>query len=331
MIENRFRSPLFEPIALALLAALLYRSGIFIFLYLIPLQLIYERHDERNLTIGAAVSIAVIVLVGLFRVARSDSQVGIAVPLILDLFIPSSLAGGLWLLNTNQIKQTGRLLRLLLATALIGIVAVPIIALLARNAIFMESIRGQMETIARAISVELSDDPLQINATVEMLIQATFDALLISFLLTYTILLGVGWYAGARIGRFKRSLRFELKDFRVPQWMVWMLSGSLGGVLLGLVVDIGIVRYMVWNMALVALFVFAIQGAAVILFLTERFVPGMQHRLWLILAALVVIFVPFLNFIAFLLVGGLGVAEIWINFGRTPKVPFIDKPVDRTL
>ena len=327
MNQLRFRPPQIELIGLSLLAALLYRSGIFIFLYLVPLQVLYEHRGEKYLLGGAVASIAAIMLVGLLRLARSADQVDISAPLLLDLAIPTILSGGLWLLNTQKIGLAGRLNRLLLATIAAGGLAIPIIALLARNEALMQLVSQQMEAIARALTSELNEDPQQIEATVEMLLTTTVNALLATFLLTYTILLGAGWYVGTLIGRFARSPRFRLAHFRAPHWMIWILCGSLAGVLLGLLTDIGALGYVVWNATLVSLLVYVVQGTAILWFLIGRFAPQMQRRLWFIMVAVVVMLIPLMNILAFLITGGLGVAEIWIDFGR--KALSAGRTVDR--
>jgi hypothetical protein len=102
-----------------------------------------------------------------------------------------------------------------------------------------------------------------------------------------------------------------LREFRVPPWLIWALSLSLGSVLFGRLVKWQIPEIAAWNVLAVCALMYLAQGAGIVRhFLTcSPISPGL--RLFINIAIIFAVLSPGINGI---LLGGLillGVAEHW--------------------
>ena len=208
------------------------------------------------------------------------------------------LAGLAWiqlpeLTGRPALLPGGRVVRLLVATAVVGLASVPLLAYLGRSEAFRAGLREAFEAAAALVNRIL--DPTGGQAVIggEQLAAMTRAVFLRSYLLDYLLVLTFCWWVGTvmgrKIGRKPRPSGITpLAAFKPTEWLIWPLIAGLALVLLALVTPIGPLEPAGWNLLLAMLFVYGLAGLGILRFLLERFgVPrGMRTLAWVVLAAL---------------------------------------------
>jgi hypothetical protein len=109
-----------------------------------------------------------------------------------------------------------------------------------------------------------------------------------------------------------------LRGFFAPPPAIWVLSLSLGTILVSRFLAIGPLETAAWNILILCVMLFLAQGGGIVLFtLSRRSMPPVM-RLLLNLLILVLIFSPGINAFALGVLVLLGIAENWVPF-RVPK------------
>jgi hypothetical protein len=118
--------------------------------------------------------------------------------------------------------------------------------------------------------------------------------------------------AGLAGGRGSRSLG----DFHVPPFFIWVLSISLGGILLFRLAGLSLPETAVWNLLTVCALMYLAQGFAIVrFFLSRRELPAFA-RFFMNLGIVLAILSPGINMAALGLLALLGIAECWIPLRR---------------
>jgi uncharacterized protein YybS (DUF2232 family) len=153
----------------------------------------------------------------------------------------------------------------------------------------------------------------------EALMRAVVPGVLRSFLLEYFMLIAFSWWAGTAaalrtVPPALRGARWRFADFRLESVLLWPLIASWALILLDLVVGISAASYVAWNVGLVLLFLYGLQGLAIVRFVMEK--HHVPRLLWfLLLAVLAVLLVqPRASLFVFVAVPAFGVSENWIRY-----------------
>ena len=322
-----------EIVLFAAISTLLYRLGMGPLLFLIPLQVLLVRRGTRAFVSAGVLSLLLILLVG-FVLARgwtSDggALVGTVPFILLDMAVALILVGGLALIQLPeigpelQVPRHPRVTRLAIATALAGLLFIPVILYLRSNEMFATGVRellvSRIDAMNDALTASQSGaliggvQPLQ----AETLLELVSMILLRSYLFYYFLVLGFSWWLGTIIGN--RSLGRKpgirrIADFKLPDQYIWPLIASLAVVLLSLIVSVQPLEILGWNALLILLFLYGVSGLGIIRFLLRKLKvrPGVR---WLIIVSLVLLaLTPRLGFLILILVPGLGVSEIWLKY-----------------
>ena len=106
----------------------------------------------------------------------------------------------------------------------------------------------------------------------------------------------------------------RLASFRLESHYLWPFIASWAGIGLGLLVDLGVVSYVVWNVGLVMLFLYGLQGLAILRFLFEK--RGLPRLLWLLLVVGLVVLAasPRAGIVVVFGIPLFGVSENWIRY-----------------
>jgi hypothetical protein len=132
------------------------------------------------------------------------------------------------------------------------------------------------------------------------------------------------WWINRQVGLlatrlFLRDNTFragQILSFRVPSFLVWVLSFSLGAVLLGITGKIELLEIAGWNMLVLSATLFLVQGGAVALFFLTRIPP--LPRIIITVGLVFLLFRPGLYMAILGLLVLLGITENWASF-RTPR------------
>jgi hypothetical protein len=151
--------------------------------------------------------------------------------------------------------------------------------------------------------------------------------LLRSLAASYVIMLAFSWWAGQVLATRTPTMlgkppRFRFAEFRLESWWLWpfIVTGAL--VLLDLFAGLGPWAYAVWNAGLIVLFLFGLQGLAILRFLFEKYrIPRIVWPLIILVGgSLFFRGAPAAALIVLLVIPVFGVSENWIRY-RVPRSP----------
>jgi hypothetical protein len=308
---------------------ILYHTGVGLILFLVPLQVVGSRRGVRGLALSAGVFMLVFLgirfvpLLFSSRVTQPDILVYAEIGIVLLLLL------GMIGLNFPVQKLPRKLYLLLGATAVAGVVAVPLGLLFAATPGFRESIAGLFVEVSKTLSGVFAPadgvggsllSSLLEPAKLQQISEAYF---LRSFLVDYVVLLSFSWWAGqAAAARtavfFGARPMFRFAEFRLEAWWLWPLIVSGALVLADLFFGISAWAYVAWNIGLVLLFLFGLQGLAIIRFVFEK--HGVPRFLWFLLVVGLAMLAasPRAGLFVILAVPAFGVSENWVRY-RVPR------------
>ena len=322
-----------ELLLFTLSAVLLYRTRIGVFFFLIPLQIVASRKGLPALLAAEGIFVAaaagIQAMTFLFPGAAPEPLVLVAVEaIVVALFLL-----GLVIANLSP-KGLPRAQHRLVATALMaGAAAVPTVLWLSGNAEFQSAMGEQYKALAAALSAVSPAGDVVASSILSSLLEperlrSLAEAIFLrSLAVSYLGLLAFCWWAGRAIaGRaaviFGAPPRFSFAAFRLESWWLWPLIGAGALVLLDLFSGLGQWAYPVWNAVLIVLFLYGLQGMAILRFLFEKYrLPRLLWPLAIIVGgSLVFRGSPTAAAVILLLIPVFGVSENWIRY-RVPRSP----------
>lgn len=322
-----------EILLFTLSAVLLYRTRVGIFLFLVPIQIVASRRGIKGLLAAA----------GLFLVANAAIQ-GISwllpgaaheapVLVAVEAIVVGGFLGGLLLVNAPLRRLPRTVHKLGAAALLAGIVAVPTSLWLAGSPAFQSA----MSDVFAALASALSDMSQSADVVASSLLSSLLEpgrlkemaqmVLLRSVAASSMVLLTFSWWAGQAVASRAPTLlglppRFRFAEYRLESWWLWPFIGTGALVLLDLFMGLGPLAYVVWNAALIVLFLFGLQGLAILRFLFEKYrIPRIIWPLAIVVGgSLFFRGAPAAALIVALVVPVFGVSENWIRY-RVPRRP----------
>ncbi|MBA7538856.1 hypothetical protein ES705_31133 [subsurface metagenome] len=328
MLQNIFKrswlkGPWFETLLLTLVSVLLYNIGIGFLLFLIPLQVIFIRRGDSFFITAMVICFSLILFYKLFILSVNSAFAAAGPFMLIEFFSITLLFGGLVFLNLVKLPAVSSVLKLLAAAAAVWILSIPLILFLRGNEGFNTVIREYFANIALFLNTNLSaSESINISYNqpgidVESLLIITREFFLRSYIFDYFVLLLFSWRSGTILG--SKSLRVKanttgLKSFRMPDAYIWPLILGLAGVLVNNFRSLEFLGFLVWNTALIMLFLFALTGFGIIRFLFEKFRLARPLRFLFAFSLVILIMTPRLGIVFLLLIPALGVSEIWIKY-----------------
>lgn len=317
------RSGWIEWIALTAAALAFSQMNVLFFLFLVPLQIVYHRRDLESFVMsGAAVALLVLVF-GFVRtrgITSAELRRGL---LVMELTLPFLLLAGLFWVNYSRQYGYRALYRVLSGTAGAAVLGIPIIIGLSRNLELTNLLNEQFEAVARGFQSGFTrqegfeSSVLAGVLAPERMVEYTKSVLFKSCVFFFFILLTACWYIGDLIRmRFAGDYRRRLDDFTMPDFFIWPLIVGWSGVLLDTWRNIGVFGYVFWNVGLILLFLYGLQGIGVLRALFNRYRIPVFMRMFIGLVCIMLAARPGLNLIVFIGIPGLGVSELWIRYRR---------------
>ena len=237
---------------------------------------------------------------------------------------------GMVIVNLSLRNRPRTMVMLLIATGLAGVAAVPAAILLPANAAFQQAMSGLFAEISRTLSTLFAPAAEGLGASFltsllspSKLQEMSQAYLLRSMLLDFVALLTFSWWAGQAAAARTPVMsgvqqRFRFSQFRMEAWWLWpfMAAGAL--ILVDLFFGISFWAYAVWNIGLVLLFFYGLQGMAIIWFLFEK--HHIPRFLWiLIIVGLAILAAsPGAGLYFVLAIPLFGISENWIRY-RIPR------------
>ncbi|MFP4431416.1 MAG: DUF2232 domain-containing protein [Spirochaetaceae bacterium] len=314
MGERSNSQRLVEALSLGLLGGLFFQTSLFVFVFLVPVQIVRVRHGQSFGVISGAAALAAVSAFKLYQAVRLDLFETHPSLLFADVVVPVLLIGGLLLIDTDAIPLKRRLHRFFLAVGITGLLGLPFFLRPQTG----DVLRNLVELQLRAAGVLAEGDALM-SAQLDVVLERVTDVVRNTFLLGYCAVLTSNWYMGTVIGMRTLGRREgfpELQRFFLPADMVWYLVGSLAVALMARLFGTETVGHVAWNVVSVIAFLYALQGVGILWYLMERSGAPPSVRLIVPPALAILLFVPGLNYIVLLGLPGLGVSETWIHYKR---------------
>ena len=318
MYGNRWRNEWTELAVISLVAFVLYQMNMLV-LFCIPLQVLYIRRGERELLYAGALVLVAIGIAGLVRTAPVEDMALRRGLLLIEVMLPAFFLGGLIAVNVRWRAPVRTLSRVLAVAAGAGIVSIPLILRLGRSQNFSELIRAQVDTLVGVFQSGAGSAGDLLPET-DQLVELIIGLLLRNYVFAYYLtLVGSVWVGRSIAHRLQRGKMPTLRQLHVPDQMIWVLLVPWALVLLDLKVDIGALRYAAWNIGLMMLFTYGMQGVGILQTLLDRRNVSRGLRVLLTAGMLLVVLWPGVNMIVLIGLPCLGVSELWIHFRKEQK------------
>jgi hypothetical protein len=226
--------------------------------------------------------------------------------------------------NLRALGTFRGLSRLLAATLVVGLLAIPLFLILPGLSGFQKAMTGVFSDISKTLQSLLSpagEAPSFLGPLLQPteLMRISGEYFLRSFLLDVFVLLGFSWWVGTAAAA--RTARLDLRRpaprlafFRLEGFYLWPFIGAWAAILLDLVVGISVASYVAWNVGLVLLFLYGLQGLAIVRFLMEK--HHLPRLLWWLLLVLLVVLLasPRSSLFVTIAVPAFGVSENWVRY-----------------
>ncbi|MCX7029948.1 MAG: hypothetical protein NTU62_07480 [Spirochaetes bacterium] len=320
-----------EALLFAVSSLVLYSFGVGRVLFLVPLQVASVRRGTAGLAAAGGIAVVGLAAIRLAGLLPAPFEEGALLASGTEVAVFLLLAAGLAAANL-RLGDTRALVRLLAAAAAVCLAGAPLVAVLAASPaiaglvdkVFADTSRMLQSIFATGDSV--AGTMLEALIVPDMLKMMIRESLLNSFVLAVFAFLAFSWWAGSVAGsRASGSVpvpRWRFSAFRLEGWWLWPLIASLALVLADLLRGdlrtsgawLSYASYAAWNAALVMLFLFGLQGLAILRFWLEK--RGLARFVWplAVAAVLAALVTPRLNVVAAVALPLFGASENWVRY-----------------
>jgi hypothetical protein len=331
MMRSTLGGRFLESLLFAVSSLVLYLFGVGRVLFLVPLQVISVRRGTAGLAASSGIAVIALAVIRLAGLLPAPLEEGALLASSAEVAVFLLLAAGLAVANL-RLAGTRALVRLLAATGCVCLAGAPLVAVLATSPAMVRLVDGVFADTSRMLqSIFATGDSvagtvLEALIVPDMLKTLIREYLLHSFVLAVFALLAFSWWAGstaaARTPQPEAVPRWRFAAFRLEGLWLWPLIASLALVaadLLGLGERApgtwaAYASYAAWNAALVMLFLFGLQGLAILRFLLEK--RGLARFGWPLVVAVVLaaLVTPRLNAVAAVVLPLFGASENWVRY-----------------
>ena len=312
-----------EIVVTAFVSTLIFHIGLLLFLFLVPLQILFVRRGKKaygiaSIAVFAAIAVWNVLQFYVFASVRLDPLI-----MVFDLVLPLSFLAGLYLVNFPGYPWVRKTVRFLAAAVLTGVISIPVIIYFAGNEALMQAVRSQFQAvrdflIANTGAVE--NTALISSLDVDTLMKWSFSFFFSIYLFGYFLVLAANWLIGTAIGSgtgFSRRSGKFLQDYRLQDRFVWVLLLPWAGNLLSLMMNLGPLRYLFWNIGLIMLFLYGMQGMGILKYFLIRSRVSRGTQFFLAVLFVFIVLIPGLNLVLLVGIPLLGVSETWVNYRKS--------------
>ncbi len=301
--------PVQEAVPLLLSAAasvVLFYSGLFAFLFVVPVQYIYTRYSPQKGSLVAVATAVVIVAVHMLQVTRLDDVPSEMVRLLFfDSLMPAGLLAGVAVINLNHRHPWWG--RLLIGAAVAVLGALPSLRILALAGDGSGPLNDQITAMVEMLGVTQGTDEM-----IRTIQQVAMNTVGIGMVAT----LAANWWLGRSIVLRRYGLMQSLRPARVMNDLVWVVIAGLAVVVASEFLETGFVLPLGWNALLVGSFLFGVQGVGLIQHLLRLRGGTDRGERWVPTIVLMLLFIPGINLLVMVGVPLLGMSEVWVDYKR---------------
>lgn len=299
-------------------AFLLYQLGALFFLMSVPLLFLGFKHGREVLLYAVGALLVLVLLQVFLRVRGMEDAVLRRFFFLLDFSYPLAILTGV----VSVFWGKGRVLyRLLTATAVVVLIGLPVAGVYSGNQEVAGFLKEQVELVIETLKAGMNGaastegallfSALDADTMYEMIVHLFVNNYVFSFFLV----ISAGWLIADRIySRYRGKLPFILLDFHVPEILLWPVLGTWTGVLLDTAVGIPVVGFLFWNYGMILLFIFALQGVAIMKSLFRQYGVSQFIRTLVVFSAVLILMTPRINLVLIVGVPLLGLSEIWVRY-----------------
>lgn len=290
-------------------------------LFCIPLQILFVRKGDRYLLYGSVSVLITIVIVSFIRTASIEDPVMKRSIQFADVLLPAIIVAGVVATDLRWKIRPRTLYKVLVVSLGAGIISIPIILLLSRSDGFHDFLTGQVESVAALFQAGRQEGEAGIaTANVESLVSNIKVILLRNYLFVYFITVAGSVWAGRAIAaRMARTRSEGFRNFHIPDRMIWPLLISWALVLVDNFISIGAIAYAAWNIGLILLSIYGMQGIGIIQTVLDRRNVSKYFRILITAAMVMMVFWPGVNLVILIGLPILGVSELWVHFRKVHK------------
>ena len=314
MNQKELRSIIGTSIAVAAM----YNLGFFSLFYAIPLQLAALKGDKRSYISVSLLSSVMILTVRYVLLTTADFSELI----LLDFAVVAIVAAAMYIANYILFGYSIPV-RIGMLTAALGILLLAAIPFAGAVETQFSETLDKMSHLASSLSLAGGSDGSMLiqGETLNLVIKDMFGRSVLAvffFFMIYT------WWSSSRLFlrmEKDRKKEHDSRDWDFPEQAVWLLFIPLTLILAdrllnqsGVYLLKGIPAYAVSNLLFIMSGLYGIRGIKIILQFFRRWNIPRQMNLLLILILGMLIAVPGLNLILLVIVAGLGVSELWVNY-----------------
>jgi hypothetical protein len=322
-------------IAAGLASSFLYISIFLSFAFLLPVQIAFGRRGGRAGTAAAGISAAGIALAqglrlaaaGAFGPGAGPGAAGLSA-LAAGILPPLVLLGALVLVNAPFGRAWAPSYRILGATALCALAALPVFITIGRDAsitAYLEERIGALLAPLRSAVTSASDgyeaSALAASLDPKDLVAASLAMLRDSYAAILFFILAGSWRLGNRLsgaGSRGRTEAGAIDELRLPYPLVWAFLASWSLVLAAVLLRAPeAASAFAWNCALTISLAYAAQGFGIVTHLLKSWNTPKSLRILLAVIAVISLAMP-LGIVVAASLPLFGVTEIWIHY-RKPK------------
>ena len=312
-----------EVIIFSLISILLYQSGYFFILFLIPLQLLKDKKGFLSMLQAAIILVAITLIVSFLRTTKLETFMLKSTMILSEVLILIIMLLGFLYINYNWPGNPRMLKKLVIVTIGAFLIGIPVL-LIYNSTVFQNYYKSQiaifLDVMIRAFSQTQGSDALDFvdrlkAVDAEIVYNIIKRTIMRSYLFLYFIILsGSWWISSIKIINGKWSSRLSLKVFSLPEFLVWPLIIALTTVVIGYKINMGFLGYIGWNLLLIIVTLYGLRGIGIIQSLLLALNVPRFLRLFIYMTIVLLLMQPGLKFIVLIAVPGLGVSEIWVNY-----------------
>ena len=238
--------------------------------------------------------------------------------IIAELTYPLAIVGGVLGISWYRMRT---LYLLMAATVGFAMLSIPLIYYYSGNEEIVTLLKDQIVYVSDIFSKGAAASDSFENAVLlkelqpDRIIESTSKLVFRNYLFAYFIMLTISWFSADAISRrWYKKPRFQLRNFIVPETLIWPLIVSLVGVLADVFAGLGWIGYLMWNSTFIMVLIYGLHGIGLVKYLIDRYkVPGSVRR-FIVIMSIAVLLLPGINLVILIGVPALGVSELWIRF-----------------
>jgi hypothetical protein len=295
-------------IAAAFLSVSVVRLGAFGILFLLPLALTVFFGGEKPLWLAGFLAVTgnTALLFGAWRDTGTDSVI-----LVWNVLYYAVMVLAFCWINAGRGKRLPffsipPVYRLALGSLAAAALIIPCFLAVMENREFIRFVGAQLDAVYKASGGEFNAEEFIFSLVYLGIRGGILVSVLFFFAISRQLAVFITWLV-----RRERP-DAGLISFKNGQFLIWVLSVSLGAVLVGKTTGIAVIETGAWNILALCVILYLAQGGGIVLYFLVRLPP--LYRLLVNLALLILLFRPGINAVLLGILILAGIIENWVPF-----------------